>query len=65
VRGTGHALDAAGYAQLARPTKAVPPTTYGSAAPALFERIIDQTVSGAERTGSGAAGNSPVQQAGG
>jgi cytochrome o ubiquinol oxidase subunit II len=65
VRGTGPALDAAGYAQLAKPTKAVPPATYRSVAPDLFERIIDQTIKGAEKTGAGAAWNPPVQQAGG
>lgn len=65
VRSTGPALDAAGYAQLANPTIAVPPTTYRSVASDLFERIIDQTVSGAGRTGSGAALYPPVQQAGG
>jgi cytochrome o ubiquinol oxidase subunit 2 len=46
VRGAGSALDDAGYAQLAKPSKAVPPTTYRSVGPNLFERIIDQTVSG-------------------
>ena len=65
VRGTGPALDAAGYAQLAKPTIAVPPTTYRSVEPDLFRRIIDQTVSGAERSGSAAASYPRVQQAGG
>jgi cytochrome o ubiquinol oxidase subunit II len=46
VRGSGSALDDAGYAQLAKPSKAVPPTTYRSVEPNLFEHIIDQTVSG-------------------
>src|SRR5207248_11378634 len=45
VRGAGSALDDAGYAELAKPSKAVPPTTYRSVEPKLFERIIDQTVS--------------------
>src|SRR5512132_1225739 len=65
VRGTGSALDNAGYAELARPSKAVPPATYRSVAPMLFERIIDQTVSGSETAGVGAAWCSPVRQAGG
>src|SRR5215471_12462251 len=46
ARGTGSALDDAGYAELAKPSKAVPPTTYRSVEPKLFEHILDQTVSG-------------------
>jgi cytochrome o ubiquinol oxidase subunit 2 len=46
VRGTGTALDDAGYAELAKPSKAVPPTTYRSVEPRLFEHIIDQTTAG-------------------
>jgi cytochrome o ubiquinol oxidase subunit II len=65
VRGTGSALDDAGYAELAKPSKAVPPTTYRSVAPKLFERIVDETVSGRERVGVGAAWCPPVRQAGG
>jgi cytochrome o ubiquinol oxidase subunit 2 len=64
VRGTGSALDDAGYAQLAKPSIAVPPTTYRSVEPNMFERIIDQTISGSEKA-SGAAWCPPVQQAGG
>src|SRR6266581_4133087 len=43
--GTGSALDDAGYAELAKPSQAVPPTTYRSVMPKLLERIVDQTVS--------------------
>jgi cytochrome o ubiquinol oxidase subunit 2 len=64
VRGTGSALDDAGYAELAKPSQAVPPTTYRSVAPKLFERIIDQTVAGPQRIG-GATCCPPLQQAGG
>jgi cytochrome o ubiquinol oxidase subunit 2 len=46
ARGTGSALDAAGYAELAKPSKAVPPTTYRSVDPKLFEQIIEQTIAG-------------------
>src|SRR5438045_7136421 len=46
VRTAASALDDASYAQLAKPSKAVPPMTYRSVEPNLFERIIDQTVSG-------------------
>src|SRR5262249_20803363 len=49
VRGAGSALDDAGYAELAKPSKAVPPTTYRSVEPKLFERIIDRTATGPER----------------
>src|SRR6201997_1608319 len=46
TRGTGSALDDAGYAELAKPSQAVPPTTYRSVEPKLFERILDQTTAG-------------------
>jgi cytochrome o ubiquinol oxidase subunit 2 len=65
VRGAGSALDDAGYAQLAKPSKAVPPTTYRSVEPNLFERIIDQTVSGSGKASARAAWCPPAQQAGG
>jgi cytochrome o ubiquinol oxidase subunit II len=60
VRGAGSALDEAAYAELAKPSQAVPPTTYRAVAPQLFERIVEQTKSGAERAEVGS-----VQQAGG
>jgi cytochrome o ubiquinol oxidase subunit II len=64
VRGAGSALDDAAYAHLAKPSKAVPPMTYRSVEPKLFERIIEQTVSGSQNP-AGAAWCPPVQQAGG
>ena len=66
VRGSGSALDDAAYAALAKPSIAVPPRTYRSAEPRLFERIIEQTVSGSQKP-AGAAWCPPasVQQAGG
>jgi cytochrome o ubiquinol oxidase subunit II len=64
VRGSESALDDAAYAALAKPSIAVPPRTYRSAEPKLFERIIEQTVSGSQRHASTAWGP-PVQQAGG
>jgi cytochrome o ubiquinol oxidase subunit II len=60
VGGAGPVLDEGAYAALAKPSKAVPPTTYRSVEPKLFERIIDQTVSGPNKAGIGAA-----KQAGG
>ena len=59
ARGTGSALDEAGYAELAKPSTAVPATIYRSVAPRLFERIIDQTLSGPNRAGVGAASHPP------
>lgn len=64
VRGKGSALDDASYAQLAKPSEAVPPMTYRSVAPHLFERIIDQTVAGPHRPGTGAAWCPPAQVGG-
>jgi cytochrome o ubiquinol oxidase subunit II len=61
VRGSGSALDDAGYAELAKPSKAVPPTTYRSVESKLFERIIDQTVAGPGKAGAWCP---PVRQAG-
>ena len=78
VRGSGSALDNAAYAELAKPSKAVPPTTYRSIEPNLFDRIIEQTVSGSPLptppphagegrvgAGVGAAWCPPTRQAGG
>jgi cytochrome o ubiquinol oxidase subunit II len=67
ARGAGSALDDAAYAELVKPSKAVPPITYRSVEPNLFERIIDQTVSGSAKpgTGAGAAWCPPWLQAGG
>jgi cytochrome o ubiquinol oxidase subunit II len=78
ARASGSALDAPGYAALAKPSIAVPPATYRSVEPQLFEHIIDQTVSGPalpnsslhaeeERTGTGvgAAGPPPAPRVGG
>jgi cytochrome o ubiquinol oxidase subunit II len=65
VRGAGSVLDDDRYAALAKPSKAVPATTYRSVRPNLFERIISQTVSGPDNAGTGAAWCRPVKQAGG
>jgi cytochrome o ubiquinol oxidase subunit 2 len=65
VRGTGSALDDASYAELAKPSKAVPPTTYRSVKPKLFERILDQTVSGAGKASIGGAWSAPPHHPGG
>jgi cytochrome o ubiquinol oxidase subunit 2 len=64
ARNTGSALDDAGYAQLAKPSKAVPPTTYRSVEPRLFERIVDQTTAGSGNAGVGGPAP-PTHHAGG
>jgi cytochrome o ubiquinol oxidase subunit 2 len=65
ARGTGSALDDAGYAELAKPSKAVPPTTYRLVDPKLFERIFDQTTTGSANAAIGNAWCPPTRQAGG
>jgi cytochrome o ubiquinol oxidase subunit 2 len=65
VRGAGPALDAAGYAALLRPSKAVPPMTYRSVEPKLFERILDETAAGSGNAAAGAAWCPPAQKTGG
>jgi cytochrome o ubiquinol oxidase subunit II len=65
ARGTGSALDDTAYAALAKPSKAVPPMTYRSVEPKLFDHIIEQTVSGPEKAGVGAAWCPPARKAGG
>ena len=65
VRGSGSALDNLAYAALEKPSKAVPPTTYRSVEPKLFDRIIEQTLSGPRKTGVGAAWCPPGSQVGG
>jgi cytochrome o ubiquinol oxidase subunit 2 len=58
ARATGSALDDVAYAALAKPSKAVPPTTYHSVGPKFFERIVDETIAGPGK--AGAAGASPA-----
>jgi len=65
VRGTGSALDDAGYAALAKPSQAVPPTTYRSVESNLFERIVEQTAAGPGNASIGRAWCPPLRQAGG
>jgi cytochrome o ubiquinol oxidase subunit II len=65
TRGAGSALDDAAYAELAKPSKAVPPATYRSVDPKLFEHIIDQTLAGPGKAGTGGASSAPPGAAGG
>jgi cytochrome o ubiquinol oxidase subunit II len=65
VRSAGSALDIPGYAALAKPSQAVPPTTYRAVDPTLFERIVDQTALDPKKARVGGAWCPPVRQAGG
>ena len=64
ARGSGSGLDDAGYAELAKPSREVPPTTYRSVEPKLFERILDQTTTGSGNAGIGGPAP-PIHHAGG
>jgi cytochrome o ubiquinol oxidase subunit II len=64
ARSTGSALDDASYAALAKPSIAVPPGSYRSVQPNMFERIIDQTTAVPEKARAGAAWCPPVQEGG-
>jgi cytochrome o ubiquinol oxidase subunit II len=50
AKGAGAALDDKAYAELAKPSHAVPPATYKAADPKLFDRIIEMTTNPAEKT---------------
>jgi cytochrome o ubiquinol oxidase subunit 2 len=65
VRGSGSALDDPGYADLTKPSRAVPPKTYRSVDPKLFERIVDQTALDPEKARAGEAWCPPAPRAGG
>jgi cytochrome o ubiquinol oxidase subunit II len=64
ARATGSALDDVAYAALAKPSKAVSPTTYHSVDPKSFERIVDETIAGPGKAGATGA-SSPPRHAGG
>jgi len=55
ARGSGSALDAVSYAELAKPSQGVPPMTYRAVDPKLFERIVDQTVQGPDKQSASGA----------
>jgi cytochrome o ubiquinol oxidase subunit 2 len=65
TRGAGSALDDPGYAQLTKASSAVPPVTYRSVDPKLFDRIVDQTALAPEKAHSGPAGSPSPTRAGG
>jgi cytochrome o ubiquinol oxidase subunit II len=65
VRSSGSALDMPSYAELAKPSQDVPPTTYRSVDPKLFERIVDQTARNPGKVRAGAACCPPAPRPGG
>jgi cytochrome o ubiquinol oxidase subunit 2 len=65
AKSSGAALDEAAYAELAKPSIAVPPRTYRAATPRLFDRIIEQTAGNPGKTRAAGAWCPPVPQAGG
>jgi len=64
VRDSGPALDIPAYAQLAKPSQAVPPMTYRSVEPNLFERIVDRTALKPEQMRTGSLPAPPASPAG-
>jgi cytochrome o ubiquinol oxidase subunit II len=65
ARGAGPALDTAAYAELAKPSQGVPPMTYRTVDPKLFERIVNQTALGPDKQSASGAWCRPVLPAGG
>jgi cytochrome o ubiquinol oxidase subunit II len=65
VRGSGSALDLPAYAELAKPSQAVPPATYRSVEPKLFERIVEETALGPRKSRAGEEGPPRAPRAGG
>src|SRR5271169_3769282 len=65
TRTSGAALDIPGYAALAKPSQAVPPTTYRAVDPELFERIVDQTALDPQKLHASGAWCPPARHVGG
>jgi cytochrome o ubiquinol oxidase subunit II len=65
TRGSGSALDAVSYAELAKPSQGVPPMTFRAVDPKLFERIVDQTAVSSDKQSASGAWCRPVLRAGG
>jgi cytochrome o ubiquinol oxidase subunit II len=65
VQGAGPALDDPGYAELAKASSAVPPTTYRSVDPTLFDRIVGQTALDPDKARAGNAWCPPAARGGG
>jgi cytochrome o ubiquinol oxidase subunit II len=65
ARDSGSALDAVGYAELAKPSQGVPPMTYRMVDPTLFQRIVNQTALVPQKQSASGAWCPPIQRAGG
>jgi cytochrome o ubiquinol oxidase subunit 2 len=65
ARGAGPDLDDAGYGALTKPSHAVPPATYRSVDPKLFDRIVEQTAAMPADGRSAGAWCPPTPQTGG
>jgi cytochrome o ubiquinol oxidase subunit II len=65
VRGSGAALDIPAYNALAKPSIAVPPTTFRSVDPALFEGIVGQIAIDPQKLHASGAWCPPLRRAGG
>jgi cytochrome o ubiquinol oxidase subunit 2 len=65
VKGSGSALDDRTYGELMKPSHAVPPATYPSVDPKLFERIVDQTAGQGDKPKVGEAWCPPEPRTGG
>jgi cytochrome o ubiquinol oxidase subunit II len=65
ARGLGSGLNDANYAELAKPSKALSPTTYRSVDPKLFDRIVDETIAGSSKPATGGAWCPPARLVGG
>jgi cytochrome o ubiquinol oxidase subunit II len=65
TRASGSALDIPGYAALAKPSIAAPPSTYRSVDPTLFERIVAQTALSPEKAHASSAWCPPLRYTGG
>ena len=63
VRGAGPALDDPAYGALIKPSSAVPPSTYRSVEPNLFERIVEQTALNPDQARAGNAWCPPAARA--
>jgi cytochrome o ubiquinol oxidase subunit 2 len=65
VHSAGASLDETSYVALAKPSKAVAPSAYGSVEPRLFDRILNQAASGSGAATAGSAWCSPTLPVGG
>jgi cytochrome o ubiquinol oxidase subunit II len=65
TRGSGDELDDARLAALMKPSRAVPPATYRSVDPQLFQRIVDQGARAPGLSGASQARRAPTAETGG